>query len=137
MAGGYGPDGSLTTDPAAIEQTSRMLPIGYWKGSGLSVLMDMIGAVLSGGNSVAQVGQLGSEVGLTQVFLALDPARFQAAALTEQVVAAITADVHASQPETPGGQVRCPGEGIHRARRENLALGIPAAEEKWNAVLAM
>ena len=137
VAGGYGPDGCLTTDPAAIEQTSRMLPIGYWKGSGLSVLMDMIGAVLSGGNSVAQVGQLGSEVGLTQVFLALDPARFQSAALTEQVVAAITADVHASQPETPGGQVRCPGEGIHRARRENLALGIPAAEEKWNAVLAM
>ena len=137
VPGGYDADGSLTCDPAALEATRRMLPIGYWKGSGLSILLDMIGTVVSGGNSVAQVGALGSEVGLTQVFIAIDPTRFQDAAVTEQMVAAIVQDVHASQPVQPGDEVRCPGEGIHRARRENLALGIPVAEEKWNAVLAM
>ena len=137
VPGGYDADGSLTTDPAALEETRRMLPIGYWKGSGLSILLDMIGTVVSGGNSVAQVGALGSEVGLTQVFIAIDPTRFQDAAVTEQMVAAIVQDVHASQPVQPGDEVRCPGEGIHRARRENLTLGIPVAEEKWNAVLAM
>ena len=40
---------SLTTDPAAIEKSGRALPIGYWKGSGLSILLDMIGTLLSGG----------------------------------------------------------------------------------------
>jgi len=33
--------------------------------------------------------------------------------------------------------VRCPGIGEHRSRKENMELGIPAAEEKWAEVLAM
>ena len=137
VVGGYDAEGNLTTDPAALEETRRMLPIGYWKGSGLSILLDMIGAVMSGGNSVAQVGALGSEVGLTQIFIAMDPACFQTEEITRQISAAIAADVHASQPVQPGGEVRCPGEGIHKARKENWEQGIPVAEEKWNAVLAM
>jgi hypothetical protein len=32
--GGFDADGNLTRDPAAIERSSRPLPIGYWKGSG-------------------------------------------------------------------------------------------------------
>ena len=32
--GGYDEEGSLTCDPAAIEKTRRVVPIGYWKGSG-------------------------------------------------------------------------------------------------------
>ena len=65
VAGGYDADGRLTTDPAAIEETRRMIPIGYWKGSGLSILLDMIGTILTGANSVAKIGTFGDEVGLT------------------------------------------------------------------------
>ncbi len=137
VAGGYDEAGELTTDPAAIEKTRHMIPIGYWKGSGLSILLDMIGAVLSAGNSVAQVGELGNEVGLTQIFIAMDPSHFQTEEVTGQIAAAIAEDVRQSTPRQPGGEVRCPGEGIHRTRRDNLANGIPVAEEKWNAVLAM
>ena len=42
VPGGYDAEGNLTTDPGAIEQTWRVLPMGYWKGSGLSILLDMI-----------------------------------------------------------------------------------------------
>lgn len=40
-------------------------------------------------------------------------------------------------PAEPGREVRCPGMGEHRSRKENMELGIPVAEEKWAEVLAM
>lgn len=137
VAGGYDEDGNLTRDPAAIERTRRMIPIGYWKGSGLSILLDMIATVLTDGNSVARIGTFGDEIGLTQIMIAIDPARFQDPSVTDAIVDAIAADVAASKPEQEGGEVRCPGMGEHRSRRDNLEHGIPVAEEKWNEVLAM
>ena len=129
--------GEFTTDPAAIEETRRMIPIGYWKGSGLSILLDMIGTILTGANSVATIGTFGDEVGLTQIMIAIDPAKFQSADLTDAVIDAIAADVASSEPAEPGREVRCPGMGEHRSRKENMELGIPIAEEKWAEVLAM
>ena len=49
----------------------------------------------------------------------------------------IAADVASSEPAEPGREVRCPGMGEHRSRKENMELGIPVAEEKWAEVLAM
>ncbi|HEY1766784.1 MAG TPA: 3-dehydro-L-gulonate 2-dehydrogenase, partial [Terracidiphilus sp.] len=43
--GGFDIDGNLTRDPAAIEKSWRPLPVGYWKGSGLSIVLDMIAAM--------------------------------------------------------------------------------------------
>lgn len=68
---------------------------------------------------------------------AIDPAKFQSADLTDAVIDAIAADVAASEPAEPGREVRCPGMGEHRSRKENMELGIPVAEEKWAEVLAM
>lgn len=42
-----------------------------------------------------------------------------------------------NMPAEPGREVRCPGMGEHRSRKENMELGIPVAEEKWAEVLAM
>ena len=137
VVGGYDAAGNPTTDPAAIEATRRMVPIGYWKGSGLSIMLDLIGTVLSAGLSVAQVGQLPRESGLTQIFIAIDPTKFQTAEETDQMAQAIAENVRDSQPVTPGEAVRCPGDGLNRTRKENLALGIPVVEERWNALLAM
>lgn len=87
-------------DPAAIEKTRRMIPIGYWKGSGLSILLDMIATVLTNANSVAKIGTFGDEIGLTQIMIAIDPTKFQSAAETDAIVDAIAADVASNQPET-------------------------------------
>ncbi len=66
VSGRYDEEGNLTTDPAAIERTWRVLPMGYWKGSGLSVLLDLMATVLTNGNSVQKIGTFGDEVGLSQ-----------------------------------------------------------------------
>ena len=137
VVGGYDENGNLTTDPAAIEKTRRMIPIGYWKGSGLSILLDMIATVLTDANSVAKIGTFGDEVGLSQIMIAIDPSKFQSVETTDAIVDAIAADVASSQPVTEGGEVRCPGLGEYRSRKENLERGIPVAEEKWREVLAM
>ena len=49
--------------------------MGYWKGSGISILLDLISTVLTDANSVAKIGTFGDEVGLSQVMIAIDPTR--------------------------------------------------------------
>lgn len=137
VAGGYDENGELTTDPVAIEHTKRVLPIGFWKGSSLSILLDLIGTILSAGNSVSKTGEFESEVGLTQIMIAIDPTKLQSADITDAVIDAITDNVKGSEPIDPSVPVRCPGEGDWSRRQENLANGIPVVEEKWNEVLAM
>ena len=39
--GGFDKDGNLTSDPGAIEASGRILPTGYWKGSGMAIALDL------------------------------------------------------------------------------------------------
>lgn len=137
VPGGYDTQGNLTCDPAEIEKTWRVLPMGYWKGSGISIALDLIATVLSNGNSVQKIGTFGDEVGLTQVMIAIDPTKGNTVEQTDRIVDEIIADVKTSIPEQEGKEVYYPGELALKSIRENRELGIPVVEEKWNAVLAM
>jgi 3-dehydro-L-gulonate 2-dehydrogenase len=73
--GGFDAAGKLTRDAAAIEQSQRPLPIGYWKGSGLSLVLDMMAAMTSLGIATHQLSTDSlREAGLSQMFLAINPA---------------------------------------------------------------
>ena len=137
FAAGYDTKGELTTDPAEIEKTWRILPTGYWKGSSLSILFDLIGTILSGGYSVAGIGALGDEIAITQVFIAIDPARAGSIEENDRIADAIIADMKASEPAVPGGEIRYPGERESRAMEKNLRLGVPVLEDKWDELLRM
>ena len=137
VPGGYDTQGNLTCDPAEIEKTWRVLPMGYWKGSGISIALDLIATVLSNGNSVQKIGTFGDEVGLTQIMIAIDPAKGNTVEQTDRIVNEIIADIKTSIPEKEGKEVYYPGELALKSIRENRELGIPVVEEKWNAVLAM
>ena len=137
VPGGCDEDGQLTTDPAAIEKSGRALPIGYWKGSGLSILLDLIATLLSGGNAVNTIGTFGDEIGLTQIMIAIDPTKFGTVEENDAVINAILADIKASTPARPDGEVRWPGEGMLRTIKENRELGVPVVEEIWESVLKM
>ena len=137
IPGGYDENGSLTTDPAQIEKTWRVLPMGYWKGSGISIALDLIATILTNGNSVHTVGTFDSEVGLSQVMIAIDPAKGNTPEQTEAIVNAIVEDVKSSIPVTEGGEVRYPGEQEARNIEDFSKNGIPVVEEIWNSILAM
>ncbi len=132
--GGFDTKGNLTTDPAEIEKSWRVLPMGYWKGSGLSVMLDTVGTVLSAGNSVQQIGTFGDEVGLTQIMIAIDPGKMNTPEETDRIADAICADLHSSVPEKEGTKVRYPGEREYYTRQDNLKHGVPVIDEVWQTI---
>ena len=128
--GGFDNNDELTTDPAVIEKNGRLLPIGYWKGSGLSIALDLVATILSDGNSVTEVGRLGNEKGLTQIMIVIDPCRLNSKEHIDHITATILDDIDESDPG-----VHYPGERMWQTRRENEELGIPIIESVWNEVL--
>ncbi len=137
VPGGYDEDGNLTTDPAAIEKTMRVLPMGYWKGSGLSVLLDLMVTVLTDSHSVREIGGFPQEVGLSQVMIAIDPTKFNDVDTTDRIVRELKEDLASSIPVREGESVRYPGQRDLATRRENLEKGIPVVEEKWKQLLEL
>lgn len=138
VPGGYDRDGNITADPREIEETWRVLPIGYWKGSGLSIAFDMIAAVLSGANAVSDIGKnYEEEIGLSQVFIAIDPEKFDTKEMTDEIIDRITADIHSSEPVREGGSIYYPGERTLLTREENMRDGIPVLEDVWERIQAL
>jgi 3-dehydro-L-gulonate 2-dehydrogenase len=136
--GGFDAEGNLTTDPAAISATERALPIGLWKGSGLSLTLDLFAAMLSGGNATFQIPRDSlRESGLSQVFLAIDPTHLAANRTALDATAeAVLANLHAATPADPAKPVRYPGEQTLATREQNLHEGVPVDEELWHQLLA-
>ena len=136
--GGFDSEGNLTRDPAAIEASQRPLPIGYWKGSGLSIMLDLVAALLSDGKATSEiVPDPLSETALSQVFIAINIEQLMDQARADQVADAIVEHVKTAAPVESGDSVRYPGEGTLRTREENLRLGIPVDAKVWDAVRAM
>ena len=134
--GGYDEAGVLTCDPAAIEKTRRVLPIGYWKGSGMSILLDLVGATLTLGRTVSKIGkECKEEYGLTQVFIAVKPELLSGDAEAAKALAEETLkDIQNSVPEHANKKIRYPGEGTLIRRKENTELGIPVDPEIWKKI---
>src|SRR5690606_23310542 len=101
LPGGYDKDGNLTTDPAATIDSWRPLPIGYWKGAGLSLLLDVLATLLSGGLSTSDVTAQGAERGLSQVFIAIDLRSLHNYTAIGDMLNTILADYHSATPAKP------------------------------------
>lgn len=135
--GGFDENQNITKNAADILKTHQCLPIGYWKGSGLSLALDLVAAVLAGGRTSRQVGELPAETELSQVFMAISlDALPDKDALLEQIDLTLE-DMKTSTPVTEGKNVYFPGENMMRTRKENMELGIPVDEGVWQSVLDM
>ena len=134
VAGGYDEDGNITTDPNEIMQSKKGLPMGYWKGAGLSLLLDMLAALLSAGNAVHDITKQDSEVGLSQIFIAIDLKALSNFKSINLLLQQIVDDYHQSIPVEPGKKIIYPGERVLMTRKENMENGIPVAEQVWNII---
>jgi 3-dehydro-L-gulonate 2-dehydrogenase len=133
---GWDEEGRMTRDPKAVLASRRSMPVGFWKGSGLSLLLDLAATILSGGDSVGTVGARGDERGLSQVFLAFDLSRLAEGAV-RAAAAEMAARLRGAAPAEDGGRVRYPGERRLAIRAENLELGIPVREALWEEMLGL
>lgn len=135
--GGYDEDGNLTTDPAAIMKTWRVIPIGFWKGSGMSIVLDLLAAGLAEGNSTYEIGKLGDdEYALSQMFIAIDIKRVTSEAYAEKLMNDTIAHIKASTPVSDQTRIMYPGEPELLTRRRNLENGIDVEDSVWEAITA-
>lgn len=137
LPGGFDNNGELTDDPEKILESWRTLPIGYWKGAGLSLLLDIIATILSGGSSVSKITERKVEYALSQVFIAINISKLNNYPSIEAVVGEIIEDLHSSVPSAEGSTVRYPGENVKKIRDESLKNGIPVAENIWKEILEL
>ena len=138
VPGGYDEQGNISCDPKEIAKTWRVLPIGYWKGSSMSIVLDLVAAVLSGGRSTLKVGELGSdEYGLSQMFIAVDATRIAGEAFLSNAVNEVLTDIKASERVNANQPVLYPGEKELSIRNDNLANGIPVEDEVWAKIKSL
>lgn len=135
--GGLNKDQQPTKNAAEILETHESYPIGYWKGSGLSLALDLIAAALAGGRTTRQVGELPLETELSQVFICID---LDSLPDKENIAANIEAtlrDMETSTPVEEGRPVHFPGAHMAEVRSDNMENGIPVEEAIWQQVLAL
>jgi 3-dehydro-L-gulonate 2-dehydrogenase len=133
--GGFDTNGKLTRDASAIEASQRALPVGYWKGSGLSLVLDMLAAMLSGGLATHQIPlEPTRESGISQIFLAIDPTSVADPQELARIADGILSSLQRATPVDVGKPVRYPGEQTLLLREENLRLGVPVDPEIWEQI---
>ena len=137
IVGGYDVDGNLTRDPDAILSSNRPLPIGYWKGSGLAILLDLFAALASGGITTPQIGGRKVEYGVSQAFIGIDVSRAAGLTMANRVADQLIADLGTATPAEREKKILYPGERTLYTRRENLEKGIPVDPAVWHRVLAL
>nr|WP_310616430.1 3-dehydro-L-gulonate 2-dehydrogenase [Pantoea cypripedii] len=136
--GGFDDEGNYTRDPGTIENNRRILPMGYWKGSALSVVLDMLATLLSNGASVTEVTEdNGDEFGISQVFIAIDVDRLIDGETRDHKLQRIRASITGAEPADSQQAVRLPGERFPVLRAENQRLGIPVDERVWTRIQAL
>lgn len=137
--GGFDKEGNLTTDPGAIEQSRRILPMGYWKGSGMALALDLAAAMLANGNTGTDMDELGkgSCGSCCQIFIAFEPYLFGTKEeIQEKMDKRIDAAL-ASHPEREGGHVSYPGERTLSTRKKSMEQGVTVDEQIWQLVSAI
>jgi 3-dehydro-L-gulonate 2-dehydrogenase len=134
--GGFDTDGELTDDPGAIEESRRILPMGYWKGSGFAILLDIISSLLSGGLTTAGIDKYdkGSCGSCCQVFIAIDPLKFNTKEFVENAINETIDQIRNSVPAKENSGIYYPGEQSLKTRKENMEMGIPVDPGVWEKV---
>ncbi len=134
--GGFDKEGNLTDIPGPIEESWRILPTGYWKGSGFAILLDIISALLSNGLSTVGIDKAGkgSCGSCNQVFIAIDPLKFNTQEFIDTILEETIQQIKSSELAEGNSEIFYPGEKSLRTRRENMELGIPVDDGVWGKV---
>lgn len=135
--GGYNESGELTSTPLDILTTKRLLPTGYWKGSGLSIMLDLMATLLSAGLSTSKISQREVEYGLSQVFICFDADQLNAKHTHEALIEEIIQFVQSVKPIDDDGIIEYPGSRTRKRREKHLRDGIEVNDEVWNKLILM
>ncbi len=125
---GFDADGNITSNPAAVINGGTAMPIGFWKGTGLALMLDLVASILSAGLTTADLGKQSWEHKVSQLFLAIDARKLGGDDTTERIIAALKKD----EPNA-----LYPGERVLRTRRESMTHGVEVDPDVWNKILQL
>jgi len=135
--GGYDQNGELTTAPGEILKTRQPLPVGYWKGSGLSIMLDLLVSVLSGGNATLDIGELPAEHAVSQLFIVFNLEIAGPNNHANSIMQKLKTEFLQSKPFSDTSRIYYPGERTLRTRSESLKKGLLVNEEVWKTILSL
>ncbi|MFP4846237.1 3-dehydro-L-gulonate 2-dehydrogenase [Winogradskyella sp. PE311] len=135
--GGWDDTNELSKDPEKILRKERGLPIGYWKGSALSMVLDMLATILSAGNSTRNISSKKIETAISQVYICIYPEVFNAKGLEQKLIDEIIDFTKDVELINPNQNVYYPGERSAQTRAKHLKEGIEVNEDIWKSILAL
>lgn len=135
---GFDDEGNLTRDPGTVEKNRRLLPMGFWKGSGLSIVLDMIATILSNGLSVAEVTEeKDDEYCVSQIFIAIEVDRLIDGKTKDEKLNKIMDYVKTAERVDADVAIRLPGHKFAAVRAENKIHGIPVDDSVWEKIKSL
>lgn len=139
--GGYDENGQITRDPGAIEKTRRPLPMGFWKGSSMAILLDAAATLLSDGDNTTNVRTYMQNNGfdecdMSQVFIAIDPKALGPNRFDE-LSRSIKDSIHNTKKVVEGSACRYPGENAGLCRQAAERDGVLVSEAAWQDILSL
>jgi LDH2 family malate/lactate/ureidoglycolate dehydrogenase len=132
-------DGRRTTNPLELLQGATQLPIGKYKGSGLSFFTDALTGVLMGAKFGLSVFQDEKDFDVSHVMIAVHVASFMPLDTFHERLDQLIREVKSSAPIVEGDEILLPGDAELRRMEERKKNGIPVdAEtvEKLRAIAA-
>lgn len=117
-------DGVDTTDPAAAK---ALLPMAGPKGSGLSLMIEVLASVMAGHPLIAPALRSGDDRGGNGLVAALDPAAFGTDVSFAGAVQELCDAIKALPPAAGNDLVLLPGERSRNTLQARLEGGIPVA----------
>ncbi len=135
--GGWDENNELSNDPEKITLKERGLPIGYWKGSALSMILDMLATLLSAGDSTYKISLKDYETGISQVYLCINPQLMDDPSISDRLLNEIIDYTHDVEPMHPGDKTYYPGERTLETRAKNLEKGMEVSESVWQKVVSL
>jgi 3-dehydro-L-gulonate 2-dehydrogenase len=130
--GGFDSDGNISRNPTEILEAQLPLPIGLWKGAGMSLMVDIIASALSEGKATHQIGE--EEYAISQFFLCFNPEKLGVSPVSEEKLDAIIDNLKSSSA-IDGANVRYPGEATLSRREQNLEQGVPVDKSIWERIV--
>jgi L-2-hydroxycarboxylate dehydrogenase (NAD+) len=125
-------DGQPITDPNRSNE-GVLLPIGGYKGSGLALMIGLIGGILNGAKFGRDVVDFNadqkSEANTGQFVIALDVARFLPLDQFKSEMDRHLRDLRSSKLLPGFDEIRLPGSARRRRREERLRDGVPIVPE--------
>ena len=131
--GGLDDKGTITKDPRKIIESELALPVGFWKGSGLSVMLDLLVSLLANGQTSSEL--LKDEYGNCQVFISIDLNRLVSEENQALIIERVIKYIKGSKLMPGQKEIRYPGERTMATREKQLKEGVKVDPKIWNEIL--